>query len=175
LSSEDQNNSDQKNIDLILLTIGVLIGVAVVIFIIARDMSNATMARMRQDDPAVQQAIDERIKPFGKVYTDGQTIAVDPAVEQVLLAEAAAAPLTGPQVYNAACMACHGGGIAGAPKTGDAAAWGPRIAQGMDTLNKHALEGFQGVAGVMPAKGGRADLSDAEITDAVAYLVEQAK
>jgi cytochrome c5 len=72
-------------------------------------------------------------------------------------------------------MACHGGGIAGAPKTGDAAAWGPRIAQGMDTLNKHALEGFTGAAGVMPAKGGRADLSDVEITDAVAYLVEQVK
>jgi cytochrome c5 len=175
LSSEDHDNSDQKNIDLILLTIGVLIGVAVVIFIIARDLSNEAMARMQMDDPAVQAVIDERIQPFGKVYTDGQTIPVDPAVQQVAAAQAAAAPLTGPQVYNAACLACHGGGIAGAPKTGDAAAWGPRIAQGMDTLNKHALEGFTGAAGVMPAKGGRADLSDAEITDAVAYLVEQVK
>jgi len=169
------SSEDQKNIDLILLTIGVLIGVAIGIFIIARDVSNATMARMQLDDPAVQQAIDERIAPFGQVYTDGQAIPVDPAVAQVAMAEAAAAPLTGPQVYNAACIACHGGGIAGAPKTGDAAAWGPRIAQGMDTLNKHALEGFSGGAGFMPAKGGRADLSDAEITDAVAYLVEQAK
>ena len=169
------SSEDQKNIDLILLTIGVLIGVAIGIFIIARDVSNATMARMQLDDPAVQQAIDERIAPFGQVYTDGQAIPVDPAVAQVAMAEAAAAPLTGPQVYNAACIACHGGGIAGAPKTGDAAAWGPRIAQGIDTLNKHALEGFSGAAGFMPAKGGRADLSDAEITGAVAYLVEQVK
>ena len=60
------SSDDQKNIDLILLTIGVLIGVAVGIFIIARDVSNATMARMQLDDPAVQQAIDERIAPFGQ-------------------------------------------------------------------------------------------------------------
>ena len=54
-----------------------------------------------------------------------------------------------------ACMACHGAGVAGAPKIGDAAAWGPRIAKGADTLHKHAIEGFQGQAGFMPPKGGR--------------------
>jgi cytochrome c5 len=72
-------------------------------------------------------------------------------------------------------MACHGGGIAGAPKTGDAAVWAPRIAQGMDTLNKNALDGLQGSAGFMPPKGGRADLSNEEIIAAVQYLVDQAK
>lgn len=175
MSSQDQSNSDQKNVDLILLTIGVLIGVAVGIFIIARDVSNATMARMQLNDPAYQKVVDERIAPFGKLYIDGQDIAPDPGVEQVAMAEAAVAPMTGPQVYNAVCMACHGGGIAGAPKTGDAAAWGPRIAQGRDTLNKHALEGFTGSAGFMPQKGGRTDLSDEEITAAVGYIVEQVK
>ncbi len=65
--------------------------------------------------------------------------------------------------------------MAGAPKTGDKAAWGPRIAQGIDTLHKHALEGYQGKAGYMPPKGGRADLSDQSIMNAVDYLVSQAK
>ena len=58
---------------------------------------------------------------------------------------------------------------------GDKAAWAPRIAQGMDTLYKHAIGGFQGKAGVMPAKGGRADLSDKSIDNAVDYMVAASK
>jgi cytochrome c5 len=169
------SNQDQKIFDLILLTIGVLIGVAVGIFIIARNVSNAEMARMQLNDPAVQQVVEARIAPFGRLNIEGQEIAADPAVQQVVTAEVAPAVMTGPQVYNAACIACHGGGIAGAPKTGDAAAWGPRIAQGQDTLNKHALEGFTGSVGFMPPKGGRTDLSDDEIIAAVSYLTEQVK
>ena len=55
--------------------------------------------------------------------------------------------------YNMACVACHGAGVAGAPKFGDKAAWAPRIAKGADTLHEHAIEGFQGTAGFMPAEG----------------------
>jgi cytochrome c5 len=72
-------------------------------------------------------------------------------------------------------MACHGAGVAGAPKFGDAAAWGPRIAKGADTLHKHALEGFQGGAGFMPPKGGATDLSDKSIMNAVDYMVSAVK
>lgn len=168
------SDSDQKNIDLILLTVGVLIGVAVGLFVIARDMGNASMARMQLEDPVFQAAVNERIEPFGQVTLDGETIAADPELTRVNEAEAAPASLTGPQVYNAACLACHGGGIGGAPVTGDKAAWAARIAQGADTLNQHALEGFTGAAGFMPPKGGRTDLSDDEIIAAVQYLVEQA-
>ena len=82
--------------------------------------------------------------------------------------------MSGPQVYNTACLACHGAGIGGAPILGDAASWGPRIAKGTQTLNDHALNGFTDV-GYMPPKGGRVDLSDREILDAVAYMVSQAK
>jgi len=88
--------------------------------------------------------------------------------------EAAAAPLTGPQVYNAVCIACHAPpGVGGAPALGDGDAWAPRIAQGMDTLIDHALHGFTGSTGVMPKKGERADLSDEEIIGAVKYMVAQ--
>jgi cytochrome c5 len=88
--------------------------------------------------------------------------------------EAVAAPLTGPQVYNAVCIACHAPpGVGGAPALGDGDAWAARIAQGMDTLIDHALHGFSGNAGVMPKKGGRDDLSDEEIIGAIEYMVEQ--
>jgi cytochrome c5 len=168
-------SDDQKNIDLILLTIGVLILVAVGLFVIARNMGNETQARMDMNDPAVQAAVDERIKPVGRHFLDGETVDDEDEVAAVVFAETAPEKLTGPQVYNAACIACHGGGIAGAPKTGDAAAWAPRIAQGMATLNKNAINGLQGAVGFMPAKGGRGDLSDQEIIGAVQYLVEQAQ
>jgi cytochrome c5 len=169
------SDQDQKIFDLIVLVIGVLIGIVVGIFVIARDLGNETQARMNLNDPDYQAAVVARIEPFGKVTLDGETIEVDPEVERVTQAEAAPELMTGPQVYNAACLACHGGGIGGAPTTGDAAAWGPRIAQGADTLNQHALEGFQGSAGYMPPKGGRTDLSDEEIVGAVQYLVDQAR
>jgi cytochrome c len=80
--------------------------------------------------------------------------------------------MSGPQVYNTACLACHGPGIGGAPIFGDAAAWAPRIAKGIEALNEHALNGFTDV-GYMPPKGGRVDLSDPEILDAVAYMVAE--
>lgn len=79
----------------------------------------------------------------------------------------------GEQVFNSACVVCHGAGVAGAPKVGDKDAWRPRIAKGLATLQKHALNGFQGQAGVMPAKGGRMDLSDDDVKQAVAYMVAQ--
>ena len=167
------SDTDQKIFDLIILVIGVLIGIAVGIFVIARDLGNANMARMQLNDAAYQEAVIARIEPFGKVTVDGETIEVDEDLARVTEAEEATALLTGPQVYNAACLACHGGGIGGAPTTGDAAAWGPRIAKGRDALNSNALSGFQGSAGYMPPKGGRTDLSDGEIIAAVDYLVEQ--
>lgn len=74
-------------------------------------------------------------------------------------------------IYNGVCVACHGTGAAGAPKTGDKAAWAPRIAQGMETLLKNATNG----KGAMPPKGGAADLSEAELKSVVDYLVSQAK
>ncbi|MBD3609779.1 MAG: cytochrome c5 family protein, partial [Gammaproteobacteria bacterium] len=77
----------------------------------------------------------------------------------------------GKAVYQQACFACHGTGAAGAPKFGDKAAWKARIAQGMAKLNQHAITGFQGKTGYMPAKGGRMDLSDDAVKSAVTYMV----
>jgi cytochrome c5 len=88
--------------------------------------------------------------------------------------KAVAAPLTGPEVYNNVCIACHAPpGVGGAPALGDGDAWAARIVQGMDTLIDHALRGYSGSTGIMPRKGGRVDLSDEEIIGAVEYMVEQ--
>lgn len=84
----------------------------------------------------------------------------------------AAEEIDGEAVYRTACTVCHGAGIAGAPKTGEASAWEARLEQGMDTLVKHAIEGFQGDAGVMPPRGGRSDLSDEQVQAAVQYMVD---
>ena len=97
------------------------------------------------------------------------------AIPAAIPAGAAAPAATGEGVFKGACVACHGAGIAGAPKAGDKAAWSPRIAQGKPTLYEHAIKGYQGKAGVMPAKGGNASLPDADVKAAVDYMVAQAK
>ena len=88
---------------------------------------------------------------------------------------AMAEPTQGKSVFNKTCAMCHAVGAAGAPKPGDQADWAPRIAQGVDVLYKHALEGFTGAKGVMPARGGAATLADDEVKAAVDYMVEQSK
>ena len=75
-------------------------------------------------------------------------------------------------MYDTACQACHNPGIAGAPRTGDKTAWVSRIDQGMDVLNGHAINGYQGADGVMPAKGGNMSLSNDDVINAVAFMVE---
>ena len=75
------------------------------------------------------------------------------------------------RTYRTACFACHATGAAGAPKTGDKAAWKARIAAGMDTMVKNAING----KGAMPPKGGRPNLTDAQIKAVVKYMVDESK
>lgn len=81
----------------------------------------------------------------------------------------------GESIYKKHCVACHGTGAAGAPKLGDAAAWSARIAQGTAVLNRHAIEGFKGEKGYMPAKGGFMSLSDDDISVTVQYMVSKSQ
>ena len=80
-------------------------------------------------------------------------------------------PRSGETVYNTICKACHDAGVAGAPKTGDKAAWAERIATGLEALLTSAANGKN----AMPARGGAADLTDDELKAAVEYLVEKSK
>ena len=110
----------------------------------------------------------------------GKTEAPAPAPAPVAAAPAPApaAPAApentvGKSVYGKTCSMCHAAGVAGAPKPGDKADWGPRIAQGKDTLYKHAIEGFTGAKGLMPARGGAASLGDDDVKAAVDFMADQ--
>ena len=85
------------------------------------------------------------------------------------------AAVDGQKVYQSACIACHGAGVAGAPMVGNAATWADRIAAGNDSLYANAIDGLVGSSGVMPAKGGNPTLSDAEVKAAVDHMVSQSQ
>ncbi len=167
----DQEHSpifDTKTLVIIFLAI-----VAVVFYNYAKNLSGFT-ASVHSGDVEFHASVEERIRPFGRVKLPGEELAPgEIQVDEVPQAEPVATLLSGPQVFNAACIACHGTGIGGAPTLTDGAAWEARIAQGMDTLYLHALEGYTGSAGYMPPKGARLDLSDQEVGDAVDYMLSQ--
>ena len=167
---------DQKFFDLYSLVIGVLAIAALGIFVLSMKISDRTQEVFKRQGAEYQATIASRIQPFGEVYMPGEEqTAAAPTAATVAEPKPVAAALSGPQVYNGACLACHGAGIGGAPVLGDTDAWAPRIAQGMDVLKNHAINGFQGSAGFMPAKGGRMDLSDEEVADAVEYMVSESQ
>jgi len=107
---------------------------------------------------------------------DSQVLTRIQAVGNVVLAEPSGPKgmLTGEQVYGQVCKTCHETGLAGAPKFGDKAAWAARIAQGESVMEQHAIAGFQGKAGAMPAKGGNAELTDNEVRRAVVFMANKA-
>ena len=140
------------------LIITVLAAFIVPIVVIALLVSYVVAGRKTGagSDGMTKEAVAERIAPVAKFEL------VD-----------ASAPRTmkgGEEVFKAVCTTCHTAGIAGAPKIGDNAAWAARIAQGATTLYDHAIKGYQGKAGVMPAKGGNGDLDDFEVQRAVVYM-----
>jgi len=163
---------DKKFFDTFMLVLGILIAIAVVLYVLARIVAKDTQVAEVQASPEMRRAINERIAPIAKIAVAGKD---NSALAPAKPAATAQADLTGEEVFNRSCNACHGAGVAGAPKFGDAAAWGPRIAKGADTLHKHALEGFKGEAGFMPPKGGATDLSDKSIMNAVDYMMGAVK
>jgi len=170
------SNQDQNFFNVFMVVIGALIAVTIFLIFLARDIGRNTQLEWVREDPAFAAEVERRIAPVGNAVVPGQEPEADAAAAAVAAAvpaAPAAAKLTGEQVYNAACFACHAAGVGGAPKMGDAAMWKPRIAAGKGTLYKHAIEGLQGPAGFMPPKGGRVDLSDGEIEAAVDFMVSK--
>ncbi len=121
-------------------------------------------------DEDVKAAIDYMVGAVSEkpAKTPTAPVATNPATSSPDLAR-------GEQVYQTACQLCHGAGIVDAPKFGDKGAWASRVAQGMETLYSHALNGYQGKTGVMPPKGGSVQLSDDDVKAAAAYMVSKVK
>ncbi len=131
----------------------------------------------------VEKAVDQVAETAGQAAdqaAETAEAAAGAARETMAQAQAAAATAgadlaTGEAVYKKTCMACHAMGVAGAPKLGDSADWEPRIAQGMDVLYDHSINGYTGKKGMMPPKGGNLSLSDEDTRAAVDYMVSQAQ
>lgn len=132
-----------------------------------------------EPNPAAEAAVQQRLQPIGAVYA-GSTGAAAQAAAKAAAAAAAAGQvayegtLDGSVIYAALCGACHTSGAGGAPKL-ETAAWSARIAQGADLMHKHAIEGYQGAAGIMPAKGGNPALTDEQVIATVDWMVANLK
>ena len=148
---------DSEVFKMLGIVIGALLAFFVLIIILARLVSGPNTADMGVDK-MVESATIDRIKPVGEVNIGTAPVA------------APAGAFDAKSAYTASCFACHGTGAAGAPKMGDKGVWKNRIAQGMDTLFDHAINGFKG----MPPKGG-SSLSDDAVKAVVEYMVEDSK
>jgi cytochrome c5 len=168
------SKQDTHFINVFSLVIGILVAIAIAIFALARDVASHTQDVQVLQEAQYLKSVDGRIQPFEHEAVAGQDnsrLAIKAETTAAPAGGSAALPKDGAQVFQQTCSACHGQGIAGAPKAGDRAAWAPRIAQGKAVLYQHALQGFQGSAGVMPPKGGRADLSDDLIKAGVDHML----
>lgn len=163
--------SDREFLKFFSGLIGALVALTVILIIVANMIAGNSGRPSAQ--AADEKAVAQRIKPVGEVVVAGSS--GSPVMDALIPAANAASADKGKSVYDTTCFACHGAGVAGAPKLGDKAEWGPRIAQGKDKLYEHAIKGFQGKKGFMPAKGGNAALPDADVKAAVDYMVTKAK
>jgi cytochrome c5 len=108
-------------------------------------------------------AIAKRLAPDAQVTVDYGTSGVAPVATQ--------SGDIGKKRYEYTCKMCHDAGVAGSPKLSDKAAWQPRLSQGMETLIKHAIQGYK----AMPPKGGCLTCDDEEIKKTVEYMVSKVK
>jgi cytochrome c5 len=171
------SKQDSKFINNFSLVLGILVAIAIMELALARAVAARTQGIEIYDDATYVAAVDAVTEPFAHEAVSGQdnsALAIKaPAGAGPSLA--LAVPKNGKELFESVCTSCHGAGIAGAPKAGDKTAWGPRIAEGKATLYQHALGGYNGKSGVMPAKGGRTDLPDELIKQGVDYMVSLAQ
>ena len=137
--------------------------------------------RDHQPEPSAISAakVAARIAPVGDVYAGatGQAAMAAAKAAAALAAQAQIAyegTLDGSVIYGKLCGACHISGAGGAPQLTQAL-WSPRVAQGTDLLVKRAIEGYQGAAGIMPARGGNPSLNDEQVKAAVQWMIDSLK
>jgi cytochrome c5 len=158
-----QVSEDKAFVTTFTMVIGVLVAVAVVFYFVASLVTEDTDTAER--DERWQAKVEENIRPVGQVNVGSVPV----ASETTATAAAAAEPRSGEQVYNSFCMACHAAGVAGAPKTGDGAAWSARASKGIDGLLATATSGIN----AMPPMGTCADCSEQELRSSIEYILQQ--
>jgi cytochrome c5 len=162
---KDQDSIFFKNFSFML---GGLIALTIILAIAGYVIHNNVLG----DDEMAKDRSDiaKIIEPVAKVNT-GEPIVAEVAAEEQVAAVAFDGSTDGKMIYDNVCFACHGTGAGGAPKL-ESAPWVGRLDKGLDGLVANAITGFQGTIGFMPAKGGRADLSDEQIKATVEFMIE---
>jgi cytochrome c5 len=148
-------NGDEKGYSfgqIVLASIVGVIGIVLFVLLVAKIFGVTDTIDVAEPVAAVSQ-VEENIKPVA-------------AVEVAAAGATSGAEKSGEEVVKAVCSMCHAAGLMNAPKIGDKAQWQPRIAQGYETLVKHAIEGIR----TMPARGGNPSLTDGEVASAVANM-----
>lgn len=177
--SEPHNESTSliKTPQQLILVVVLAFVVPVALIVMLTQLITSSTDTSKANPALSEEAIAKRLKPVGEVAVDPTQPKPVPSAPAAVAAAPAAIPGApaaakgdagkGKPVYDSACMACHAAGVAGAPKTGDKAAWAPRLKAGMGTLYNSAMKGKN----AMPPKGGNLSLSDADVKAAVDYMV----
>jgi cytochrome c5 len=171
-----------RNYDLVFLkhfsqVIGILVGITILLILLGMYINGLKPAEV---NPAAEAATLSRIQPAGAVFA-GATGAAAQAAAASAAADAAKGQvaydgtLDGAVIFGNLCTGCHTAGVANAPKL-EKAAWTARIAQGVEVLHTHAIDGYTGPGGgVMPARGGNPSLSDEQVKATVDWMLTQLK
>ena len=145
-------------LETIFVVIGTLVGAIIIItFATTKSDTEDTTVKVVENKP-----VEENVQPVAEVKVAENNSTTDNNSEENSL-------ISGEKISQVNCILCHGAGVMGAPKIGDAAQWEARIAQGKDKLIDHAIKGIN----MMPAKGGNAALSDEEVAAAVIWMANQ--
>ena len=145
-------------LETVFVVIGTLVGAIIIItFATTKSDTEDTTVKVVENKP-----VEENVQPVAEVKVAENNTATDNNSEENSL-------ISGEKISQVNCILCHGAGVMGAPKIGDAAQWEARIAQGKDKLIDHAIKGIN----MMPAKGGNAALSDDEAAAAVIWMANQ--
>jgi cytochrome c5 len=160
------SHNDKQFATVFVAVLGALAVLAIILYFLAGMLGSGITPGKSEE------VILKNIAPVGQVKIAGESPAGEAApVAEAAAATEAAAPMTAEQIYQTNCLACHATGVAGAPKTGDAAAWAPRIANGMDTMVSNAVKGLN----AMPAMGTCMSCSEDDIRGVVEYIVAQSQ
>ena len=145
-------------LETVFVVIGTFVGAIIIItFATTKSDTEDTTVKVVENKP-----VEENVQPVAEVKVAENNTPTDNNSQENSL-------ISGEKISQVNCILCHGAGVMGAPKIGDAAQWEARIAQGKVKLIDHAIKGIN----MMPAKGGNAALSDEEVAAAVIWMANQ--
>lgn len=170
-------NYDLEFLKKFSMVIGLLVLITLGLIVFAAYLQRAIPDEV---SPTAAKRTEQRIAPAGAVYAGSTGAAAQAAAHAAAMAKAASqvaygGTTDGKVIFDNLCTACHTNGVGNAP-TLDHTHWDSRLAQGKDTLHKHAIEGYTGPdGGIMPPKGGNPALTDEQVKATVDWMIGNLK